>query len=71
MINKIRFVVFSFALTAFSGLSAQNDTTLLPMAIPSFNINIRRIREPWYMMEKYISTPDTMNVRPQGTLSAE
>lgn len=34
MINKIRFVVFSFALTAISGLSAQNDTTFIANGNP-------------------------------------
>ena len=34
MINKIRYVVFSFVLTAFSGLSAQNDTTFIANGNP-------------------------------------
>ena len=34
MINKSKFIVLSFALTAFSGLSAQNDTTFIANGNP-------------------------------------
>ena len=34
MITKIRFIVCSFVLTAFSGLSAQNDTTFVANGNP-------------------------------------
>lgn len=34
MINRVRLVVFSFSLAAFSGLSAQNDTTFVAHGNP-------------------------------------
>lgn len=64
MINKSRFIVLSFALTAFSGLSAQNDTTFIANGNPVIQYKYTADPGAWYMMGKYISTPDTMNVRP-------
>ena len=71
MITKIRFIVCSFVLTAFSGLSAQNDTTFVANGNPIIKYKYTADPGVWYMTERYISTPDTTNVLRLKNITSE
>lgn len=72
MINKSRFIVLSFALTAFSGLSAQNDTTFIANGNPV--IQYKYTADPGAMVHDgkvYIYAGHDECPPPQRTLSDE